>query len=66
MSDDTLGTSIYLVYISIGFQTSRLVISHLYGTNGCQEHGQEHAKGQQQQQQKQQQQQQLFLALEAV
>ena len=31
---------------------------HLYGTNGCQEHGQEHAKGQQQQQ--------LFLALEAV
>ena len=26
MSDDTLGTSIYLVYISIGFQTSRLAI----------------------------------------
>ena len=26
MSDDTLGTSIYLVYISIRFQTSRLAI----------------------------------------
>ena len=26
MSDDTLGTSIYLVYISIGFQTSRLAV----------------------------------------
>ena len=31
LSDDTLGTSIYLVYISIGFQTSRLAIRHFRG-----------------------------------
>ena len=44
MSDDTLGTSIYLVYISIGFQTSRLAIFSFIWHQWIQEHRQEHAK----------------------